>query len=268
MFKQRLLTTLILVPLVLFVLFCGNATVLSVIVVSLVMLLGWEWLQLVPIKGVIWQGLFLLMVLALMVPAFYWREAWLCVDLCAWGLILLAVFTYPASNVFWGRDICVAGLGLLLLPLLPSLMAALFAESHGRAMILYVLCLIWAADIGGYLFGKQWGRHHFIAAVSPGKTIEGALGGLLLALLVAVLAYVYFRPPVVSWFAIAIATALMSVLGDLFVSMLKRRCALKDTGTIFPGHGGALDRLDSLLAALPWFFFLYKTQSWQCLGFC
>ena len=92
--------------------------------------------------------------------------------------------------------------------------------------------------------------------MSPGKTVEGALGGFLLTMLVATIAYFYFNPPaMVNWYAIAVGTTLISMLGDLFISMLKRRCKLKDTGHVFPGHGGVLDRLDSLIAAAPFFYF-------------
>jgi len=131
----------------------------------------------------------------------------------------------------------------------------LHQRSHGSDLIVYLLCLVWAADIGAYLAGKCWGRHKLIPRVSPGKTVEGMMGGFLLTMLVAFVAYWYFRP-VYSflWFVIAAGIMLISLLGDLFISMLKRRRNLKDTGQIFPGHGGVLDRLDSLIAALPLFY--------------
>ena len=95
-----------------------------------------------------------------------------------------------------------------------------------------------------------------IPHVSPGKTIEGATGGFAMAMLVSLVGYVYFKPAhALIWFVVAVCTILISMLGDLFISMLKRRCHLKDTGQLIPGHGGVLDRLDSLLAATPLFYF-------------
>ena len=135
-------------------------------------------------------------------------------------------------------------------------LVAIYQQAQGKQLVVYLLFLVWAADTGAYLAGKRWGRHKLIPAVSPGKTIEGTLGGMLLALLVAYLGTYYFNPhSAVIWYAIAGGIALISIVGDLFISMLKRRSKLKDTGSIFPGHGGVLDRIDSLIAAMPLFYY-------------
>lgn len=262
MFKQRLLTTLILVPLVLMAIFYANVLVLGGLVLLLIAMLGWEWLQLIPINNRIHQGIFIALLLLLVWPAVHWLHDWLIVDLVAWGLILIAVLTYPASQAVWGRRVIVGALCLLLLPLVASAISALYQQAQGKALIVYLLCLIWATDIGAYLAGKQWGKHKLIPKVSPGKTVEGSLGGFALAILVAGIAAVYFKPAhLSSWFVVAALTAFISMLGDLFISMLKRRCQVKDTGSIFPGHGGVLDRLDSLIAALPLFYFAQTIHS-------
>ncbi len=258
MFKQRLLTALVLVPLVLMAIYYASTGVLMGLVVLLIGLMGWEWLQLIPIRRPMHRTVFMAVLLLLIAPAVYWRQAWLLVDLVCWGGILLAVLTFPASQKTWGKRTIVGGVCLLMLPFVASAFSALYQQKQGQDLILYLLCLIWAADIGAYLVGKQWGRTKLIPAVSPGKTIEGTLGGCALVLMVATAGMVYFKPPsIIWWFVVAISTALISMLGDLFISMLKRRCQLKDTGRIFPGHGGVLDRLDSLIAALPLFYFLY-----------
>lgn len=258
MFKQRLLTTLVLVPLVLMAIYYASVLVLGGIVLLLTALLGWEWLQLIPVKSVVNKGLFITVLLLLVWPAIHWLNYWLLVDLVFWGLILLAVLSFPASQTVWGNRVVVGAACLLLLPVMASAMSALYQQVHGKDLIVYLLCLIWATDIGAYLAGKQWGHCKLIPAVSPGKTVEGSLGGIALAMLIAGLGYMYFKPEnVVLWFVIALLTALISMLGDLFISMLKRRAQIKDTGQIFPGHGGVLDRLDSLIAALPLFYFAH-----------
>ena len=262
MFKQRLLTTLILVPLVLMAIYYASVWVLGGVVLVLIALLGWEWSQLIPIKHTVNKCLFAVAVLLLVWPAIHWLNDWLWVDLVSWVVILIAVVTFPASQSVWGYRLVVGAAGLLLLPLVASAMGALYLQEQGKDLIVYLLCLIWATDIGAYLAGKQWGRCKLIPAVSPGKTVEGSLGGIVLAILVAGVGYLYFKPQSAAlWFVIAVGTALISMLGDLVISMLKRRCHLKDTGHIIPGHGGVLDRLDSLIAALPLFYFAHTLSS-------
>lgn len=256
MFKQRLLTTLILVPLVLLAIYYASVWLLGGIILLLTALLGWEWLQLIPLKRVVGKCLFIAVILLLIWPASYWLNYWVVVDLVFWGLILFAVLTFPASQTLWGHRVVVGFTCLLLLPPVASAISALYQQNQGRDLIVYLLCLIWATDIGAYLAGKQWGRCKLIPNVSPGKTIEGSTGGIVLAIVIAAVGYVYFRPVnALVWFVVAVLTSLISMLGDLFISMLKRRSGLKDTGQIFPGHGGVLDRLDSLIAALPLFYF-------------
>lgn len=285
MFKQRLLTTLALVPLVLMAIYYASPSVLIGLMGVLIALLSWEWLSLIPMHSTVLQGgrslaslgttyrvlgttyrvlgmmykvLFVCLTLGLIWPAIYWLELWLKADLLFWGLILLAVATFPKSQTIWGFPVAVSFACLFLLPLLASASRALYYQPHGQDLIVYLLCLVWAADIGAYLAGKQWGRHKLIPAVSPGKTLEGVLGGLALVLFVSGVGYFYFKPKYgFIWIITAIMIALISILGDLFISMLKRRVNVKDTGYIIPGHGGVLDRLDSLIAALPWFYGLY-----------
>ncbi len=255
MFKARLLTSLVLVPLVLCLIYYANLWVLMAVILLLVVLGGWEWLQLVPVKRLVTKFIFILVLLLLVYASVHWLNEWLMGGLVAWGMILLAVLTYPASETLWGYRFIVMGACLLLLPLFASSIAAIYQHEQGKDFIVYVLCLVWSADTGAYLAGKCWGRHKLIPLVSPGKTVEGALGGFFLVMGVATIGYLYFKPESIGfWYAIAVGTALISMLGDLFISMLKRRSKLKDTGHIFPGHGGVLDRLDSLIAAAPLFY--------------
>lgn len=256
MFKQRLLTTLILVPLVLLAIYYASPWLLGGIMLLITAFLGWEWLQLIPLKHVVGKCLFIVALFVLIWPASYWLNYWIVVDLMFWVMILFAVLTFPASQALWGHRAVVGFACLLLLPPIAGAISAVYQQNQGRDLIVYLLCLIWATDIGAYLAGKQWGRYKLIPNVSPGKTIEGATGGVFLAIVIAGMGYIYFEPAhVFVWFVVAIVTSLISMLGDLFISMLKRRSGLKDTGQIFPGHGGVLDRLDSLIAALPLFYF-------------
>jgi phosphatidate cytidylyltransferase len=116
-----------------------------------------------------------------------------------------------------------------------------------------VLAIVWAADVGAYAFGRWLGRTKLAPAVSPGKTWEGVAGGLLLAGVAAGLAAPWLDLPVARLAGLGVVTALASVLGDLTQSMFKRNAGLKDSGKLLPGHGGVLDRIDSLTAAIPVF---------------
>lgn len=116
-----------------------------------------------------------------------------------------------------------------------------------------LLAIVWAADVGAYAFGRLFGRTKLAPAVSPGKTLEGMAGGLLLAALAAGVAAALLGLPVARVATLGVATALVSVLGDLTQSMFKRNVGLKDSGRLLPGHGGVLDRIDSLTAAIPLF---------------
>jgi phosphatidate cytidylyltransferase len=122
---------------------------------------------------------------------------------------------------------------------------------RGAQWLLFALCLVWAADIGAYFAGRSFGRVRLAPLVSPGKTWEGVLGGLLLAALVALWGSRWFAVPVLPFVALCLVVVAFSIVGDLTESLLKRFAGLKDSGTLFPGHGGVMDRIDSLTSALP-----------------
>ncbi|WP_194349992.1 phosphatidate cytidylyltransferase [Pontibacter beigongshangensis] len=118
--------------------------------------------------------------------------------------------------------------------------------------IMGVLLLIWASDTGAYVFGKSFGKHKLLPRVSPGKTWEGWAGGVLTAVVVAyVLSLFFVDLELYQWIGVAVIVSIFGVLGDLVESMLKRSLGVKDSGTLLPGHGGILDRFDSLLLAIP-----------------
>jgi phosphatidate cytidylyltransferase len=126
-------------------------------------------------------------------------------------------------------------------------------EPDGRRLLFLLVLLIAAADIGAYFGGRRFGRHKLAPRVSPGKTWEGLAAGLLAALLVAAAMARLLDFPALPWLAVCLVVVLLSVVGDLLESMFKRRAGLKDSSALLPGHGGVLDRIDSLTAAGPAF---------------
>ena len=119
-----------------------------------------------------------------------------------------------------------------------------------------LLCIIWASDTFAYLTGKAFGKHKLFERISPKKTIEGFLGGLVGAVIISILIDIYSVRPMWQWITLAVVLVVTGTIGDLVESSFKRAAKVKDSGTILPGHGGLLDRLDSLLFASP---FAYLT---------
>lgn len=175
-----------------------------------------------------------------------------------WCFALLWVRSFPASRGLWNNRPLRSVMGALIL--LPAWFAAVYLlhlEGHGAVMVALVL-LVAAADIGAYFTGRRFGRHALAPSVSPKKTWEGFWGGVFSAGALSVLLW-YLLPirfdhlTLAAALVVAISTALASVLGDLTVSMVKRESGVKDSSSLLPGHGGLLDRLDSLCAAAPTF---------------
>ena len=175
-----------------------------------------------------------------------------------WSFALLWVKSFPASAIIW-RSVPVRCLmGILILA--PAWLAAVFLLSlpRGGVLMVVLVMVVVAADVGAYFAGKTFGRHQLAPSVSPNKTWEGFGGGLASCLVLALLLW-YLLPPgfehvhALGAVTVALATALASVVGDLTVSMVKRESGHKDSGKLLPGHGGLLDRLDSICGAAPVF---------------
>ena len=172
-------------------------------------------------------------------------------------LALVFLLRHQEIAVVAGQLGCVS-LGLLYIPLPLSYLARLHALDDGKAWVFLVLAIVMLGDSAAYFVGRACGRHKLYESVSPNKTIEGALGGLAGSLAGALLFAWLFLPhlTVLSVIGVTLLVGVVAQLGDLFESLLKRGCGVKDSGTMIPGHGGLLDRLDSLLFAFPVAFYL------------
>jgi len=141
--------------------------------------------------------------------------------------------------------------------LVASITAMFFLWQQSPWWLMYVFLLVWCADSGAYFVGRKFGKRKMAPNVSPNKSMEGLAGGVVTGLLVVIGISVFMLQlsgtALLAFAALSVVTILISVLGDLFESMLKRRAKVKDSGTILPGHGGVLDRIDSLLSATPIF---------------
>lgn len=252
MFKQRLITGLIFAPLFLSFIIFSSLNVFAIGVGLLIIMMGWEWIKLIPLHTKIHKTMFLSIVVLLYLQRMF-LPCWQLVplSLILWVYFLCMILTYPKTVRLWSSPLLVALLGLFVLADFAWVIIRLKETNGGLLWLLYLLFVVWASDVGAYLAGRQWGHHKFIPNVSPNKSFEGLIGGYLLAGLVALSAY-FVLPGIYSVLSFIILTILLisaSVFGDLLISLLKRRLSLKDTGRLLPGHGGLLDRFDSLLAA-------------------
>jgi len=175
-----------------------------------------------------------------------------------WSVMLLALKYYPAGRGVWRHASVRALLGWAILSLTWLAVTVCLTMSNGPFVMFVMILTVAAADIGAYFVGRRFGRHALAKDISPGKTWEGFWGGLL-SVVVLTLAIWQTLPPAYlhlglgSLLALGMATAGASVVGDLTVSLLKREVGVKDSGSLLPGHGGVLDRLDSICGAAPVF---------------
>lgn len=256
MLKHRIMTALILIPIFLALLFLLPPIPFCLLTV-LVMLLGaWEWSYFMGIKNkasfIYPVVMIILMIGALMLPLIYL----LYFSVIWWIIALILVVRYPKEKP-WGKSVGMrAVMGICVL--IPCWLAINYIRNsaHGKFILLFLFILIWGADTGAYFAGRAWGKHKLAPSVSPGKTWEGLIGALVVTAIIALCGIYTQQVPYFIWpvaIALSMVTVLFSILGDLFESMLKRNAGLKDSGNILPGHGGILDRIDSLTAAAPIF---------------
>lgn len=257
MLKLRILTAAILVPAVVALVWFAPTWALGLAAGVVALAAAWEWTALSRLRAPWLQAAFTLL-LAVLLICFWvlqhnnwvlWITTGAALGWWLFALVWIAV---------WRREFALPVKLLCgLLTILPAWVAtiALHASVDGRRKLLFLLVLIWAADIAAYFAGRAFGRRKLAPEVSPGKTWEGVAGATL-ALLAVACAGVFWALPAGGYalILVCVLTGWLSIVGDLSESMFKREAALKDSGRLFPGHGGVLDRIDSLTAALPAFW--------------
>ena len=269
MLRQRVFTALLLVAAFLTGVYFLPLPVLAAVFALVVALGAWEWSLLAGLSNAVARVLYATLVCAATYALYRYAgygaalraeqvQPILGLGCLWWCFALLWVRSFPASAGLWNSTAMRLLMGMLIL--LPAWFAAVYLlhlEKHGAVMVVLVMITA-AADIAAYFAGRRFGRHALAPRVSPGKTWEGFWGGVLAVALLSVLVW-WLLPPrfdhlsLMATVVVALAASLASVLGDLTVSMVKRQSGVKDSSSLLPGHGGLLDRIDSLCAAAPTF---------------
>ncbi|MDO9104255.1 MAG: phosphatidate cytidylyltransferase [Methylovulum sp.] len=279
MLLQRIITASILASLIALAVFQLSLEYFSLVLGVITLLAAWEWSNLVGTTSLLKRGLFLLLITLPMLGIHFWTQL---LELIALGFDWTDVRSYSgalewlviAPVLFWILIMLLirkTPAGILKMEIKPRyklfigwfvLLATWMFLSrlrafYGSEMTMYLLLLIWTADVSAYFAGKKFGTVKLSPEISPGKTVQGMYGALLASILCAVVLSLIYQFPVMiaaDFVLLSALTVLISVYGDLFFSVVKRQRGVKDSGSLLPGHGGILDRIDSIVAAAPFFY--------------
>jgi phosphatidate cytidylyltransferase len=264
MHLKRWLTSLVALPLLVVLMLKGSPLLFSVFIGMVALLTVWEYSRIVTgtsplphsnplfyvelLTGVTLIGAAHAGLLAMMPLIF------------SFGLIVTGVVSFRQfrNDADISRKVAYQSLGTIYIPLSLSYLVLIRQDSLGAEWVFFVVCVIFAGDTAAYYVGTYWGKHKLCPAVSPGKTVEGACGGLAANIGIGLVFKSYFFPalPLEATIAFCLVIGIAGQVGDLFESVLKRSAGVKDSGGILPGHGGILDRIDAMLFALPPAYFL------------
>jgi len=269
MLIQRILTAIPLAAFVFWMIFFQSSAVFFYFVLFMVVIGAYEWAKLSGISHYLLRSLFAL-VIAASTWGLYQYAAGAAFDYSTW-LIYAAVLWWFSITYFLKLakpkapdaklKIDKLFIAFIVLPAAALAMQQIHAlhigvDWQGPKWLFYALSLVWLADIGAYFSGKKFGKNKLAPNISPGKTKEGLIGAVIVTSLYTLLASYYFElgtERAALLVLLSIIITFISVSGDLYISFLKREAGLKDSGNILPGHGGMLDRIDSVLAAMPVF---------------
>ncbi|NVK36873.1 MAG: CDP-archaeol synthase [Gammaproteobacteria bacterium] len=276
MLKQRILTALVLAPIMIGGIFYLPLAQFKLFIAAIVTLGAWEWANLSGVKmqvgriayagivaGLIWLIEFEGLVQE--IDVLYLALIW-------WILAFLLVAAHPKLKGVWSTPVVRMLMGLAIL--VPMWVGFVQIKSYpfNDYLIMYVMLVVWGADVGAYFAGRTFGKHKLAATVSPGKTWEGVYGGLATTFVIALGGGYLLEEKaglsldMTQWallVVITLAITFVSVVGDLIESMVKRHRGIKDSSNLLPGHGGIMDRIDSMTAALPMFALALTVFGWN-----
>jgi len=268
MLKQRIITSLVLTPFVVWSVFSWPAEYFTLLILLVVGLASWEWAHLSGINVSFAKGRFVAYSIVLLLLLSWYFDltvvqfhSVLYVSILWWLYRIVRIIIYkpespsenPAVEKF-NMATAVSSIVALIIPFYAILYLRDVYSFHGY--LFYLLMLIWSVDVFAYFFGKYLGKNKLAPHVSPGKTWEGIYGAFVATIFAAIIGAFSFGFTLVeglTFFGLSLVIVIISIFGDLSESLYKRQNAVKDSGNILPGHGGMLDRVDSLSAAAPFY---------------
>lgn len=263
MLKSRLLTAFLIGPLVLWAIYAMPENLFALLSLILVSIGAWEWAAFAGWVKPFQRGIFIAANILLFITILFLQNFELNIIILLasllWWLIcipLLVLFPFKENNILHTRLVKTLVGIFLLLGTLVAMLLLRNNPDYGSEFVLYLILTIWFADSGAYFAGRALGKTKLMPNVSPGKTWEGVAGAIAITLIGSSAAlYVLNIPSEQSFYFIflAVVTVAYSIVGDLSESMFKRMANLKDSGNLLPGHGGILDRIDSLMSGFPIF---------------
>lgn len=258
MLKQRVITGLLVALPLLAILLLAPADNTVLLFAAILLLGAWEWSGFLSLTATLPRVAYVLLHAVAMALCWFWLlpgiglQA-LLIGALTWWCVALGWIVFQPQFVS-APLAALAGL-LALVPAWLCIALLQISSPRGPQWVLFLFLLVVSADIGGFVFGRNFGRRKLAPRVSPGKTWEGALGGLLLATIVAACGAYWFALPMAVFLPWCALTVLVSIVGDLTESLFKRHVGLKDSSALLPGHGGVLDRIDSITSAAPVFLY-------------
>ncbi len=268
--SNRIITAVALALFFVFIFYLQNTIYFQLTLLAISLLAGYEWAKLSKFNKhyqYISFAILLLLSISISLYAAFISTLYvfdiITVSLIFWLFNLVFILAYPKLLPFWYGTWWLKSINgiLFIVPML--LFIIVIHNSPFKDLLMLFFIIIWSADIGGYFVGKYFGKHKLMPKVSPNKTIEGLLGGLFLALL-AVFIWTLANSSInfnISYLFFTITLVLFSVIGDLYESLFKRASNVKDSGSILPGHGGILDRIDSIASSIPIFAVIILSSS-------
>ena len=252
--RKRILTAIVLAAILMAIVLFLPPVATLILLTVLVLAGAWEWSAFLRLPSPAIRSAYVVL-LALLMPVLWHvtatpqgREIVLAAAVIWWLVALTWIVFAPQRVTPWLAAL--AGV-LALLPAWLALVRLRFDLPRGAEWMIFTLVLVFAADIGAFFAGRRFGRVRLAPAVSPGKTWEGVLGGAAGGALVAIAGSDWFGVPLIAFLPLCLAAVAFSIVGDLTESLLKRFAGVKDSGTLFPGHGGVMDRIDSVTGAAP-----------------
>lgn len=266
---KRILTALVLIPVVLAVVFLGPKSLFMLATATVAMLAGWEFIGLAQKNGANAPRIAVLVaIFALFAGNYQWPDLTTTIfGMLSLALLVYCTFANPVEAVM--ADATTAVFCLFFVGFTLTSLTALREEVNGPSLVAFLFCVVWAGDIAALYIGRTWGRHKLAPKISPGKSWEGAVASVAGSVLAAggLLALANFisgqwdsarlsfplDPDLGIWYwlGLAVVVNIAAQVGDLAESALKRSAGVKDSGSLLPGHGGVLDRIDALLIAAP-----------------